>query len=206
MSTEKAKYWTAVMYPENMVPDWKESIGEILQNPYVYCVHDKDTTSDKAEDRKVHVHIVVAFPNTTTYKHAMSVFAGLNAPGKKAFNTCENVLNIRFIFNYLIHDTEDSRKKGKYQYSKDERISGNNFDIGSFEQLSLADKNKMCRELSRVIITERFTNYTEFYEYVFLNFGEEYEQIVRANSGHFARLTKGNFLMLTHNKVNLDIG
>ena len=78
--TTKARYWTAVCYPENMRPDWKERIGEILQLPYAYCVHDKDVQSD-GDDRKAHVHIMVAWPNTTTYKAALEVFRGLSAPG-----------------------------------------------------------------------------------------------------------------------------
>ena len=36
---DKARFWTGVLYPENMRPDWEEVIGDVLQNPYVYCKH-----------------------------------------------------------------------------------------------------------------------------------------------------------------------
>ena len=55
------------------------------------------------------------------------------------------------MYNYLIHDTEDSRKKHKHQYDKSERITGNNFDIGSYEQLSVDEKNSILVELEKLI-------------------------------------------------------
>ena len=66
----------------------------------------------------------------------------LSAEGKKAINKCEAVVGIRNVYDYLIHDTEDCRKKGKEQYDPSERITGNNFDIGAYEQLGTAEKNE----------------------------------------------------------------
>lgn len=191
--TTKAKYWVGVGYPENMVENWEEVIGEVLQVPFAYCVHDKDKTATDKEDRKAHVHIMVAFPNTTTYKNALSIFDKLSDDGKQAFNTCEKVNNVRFMYNYLIHDTEDCRKKHKHQYSPLERITGNNFDIGAFEQISLADKHAMVRELSAEIIRIGFQNYLDFYAYVLGNFDVAYSDLLISYSGHFERLTKGNY-------------
>lgn len=190
--TTKARYWVGVGYPENLRPDWKDVIGEVTQLPYAYCVHDKDV--DGAEDdRKEHVHILLAFPNTTTYKAALGVLQELSAPGKKAFNTVQKVNNVRFMYNYLIHDTEDSRKKHKHQYDPTERITGNNFDIGNYEQLSLDEKKSIRMELAKVIFERGFKNYLDFYFYVTSNYSPEYEEVVVGYSGHFERLTKGNF-------------
>lgn len=190
--TTKARYWVGVGYPENMRPDWKDTLGEILQLPYAYCVHDKDKDGDQ-DERKEHVHLMVAFPNTTTYKAALQVLQGLSAPGKKAFNTCEKVNNVRFMYNYLIHDTEDSRKKHKHQYDPRERITGNNFDIGNYEQLSLDEKKAIRQELAAAIFEQGFMNYLDFYGYVISNYSPEYEEVMVSYSGHFERLTKGNF-------------
>ena len=71
-----AKYWWAVLYQENMRPDWEYKISELFQIPYAYCKHTKDTDT-KSEHRKDHVHIIIAFPNTTTYNHALGVFSKL---------------------------------------------------------------------------------------------------------------------------------
>lgn len=190
--TTKARYWTAVCYPENMRPDWKERIGEILQLPYAYCVHDKDVQGD-GDDRKAHVHIMVAWPNTTTYKAALETFKGLSAPGAQCVNTCQKVQNVRYMYDYLIHDTDDARKKHKHQYARSERITGNNFDIGNYEQLGAEDKKRIRRELGQLIIDRGYTNYLDFYTDVITNFDSEYEEVCVSYSGHFERLTKGNF-------------
>lgn len=190
--TTKARYWVAVGYPENMREDWQEVIGQCLQLPYAYCIHDKDVDGD-SDDRKKHVHILIAWSNTTTYKAALEAFRTLNAPGKEAFNTCEKVQNVRYMYNYLIHDTEDCRKKHKHLYSADERICGNNFDIGCYEQISVDEKKRIRRELGQVIRDKGFMNYLDFYNCVCDNFPDEYEEVCTAYSGHFERLTKGNF-------------
>lgn len=187
------RYWTAVLYPENMIPNWEECIGDILQLPYVYCVHSADLDS-KSEHRKDHVHIIIAFPNTTTYKHAMEVFSLLSDEGKKALNTCEAVINIRYCYEYLIHNTETAKKQGKEQYAPSSRICGNNFDIGAFEQVSAAEKNDICRELCNVIVEQGYMNFADFYTHV-ITFYEDsnYFEVLKTYSGLFERLTKANF-------------
>ena len=48
---DKARFWTGVLYPENMREDWKEVIGDTLQYPYAYCQHsqDKDNRANTAK-------------------------------------------------------------------------------------------------------------------------------------------------------------
>lgn len=38
----KARYWWAVLYQENMRPDWREAIDDLFQLPYAYCEHTAD--------------------------------------------------------------------------------------------------------------------------------------------------------------------
>lgn len=195
--TTKARYWVGVCYPENMVPEWERDIGDLLELPFAYCIHDKDKLSDNEEDRKTHVHIIIAFPNTTTYKTALRVFQRL---GEYSINTCEPIMNIRNKYEYLIHNTETCKKKGKHLYDVSERVEGNNFDIGSFEQLSVADKKAMRRELSKLIISEFYTNYADFYADILFNYSDDYDDIVCSYSGHFERLCKGNYLKLQNSR------
>lgn len=192
-SISKARYWVAVCYQENMRPDWRDSIYDLVQVPFAYCEHDKDTDSE-SEHRTDHVHIILAFNNTTTYKHAMSVFSTLNAEGRKSVNTCFAVLNIRRMYNYLIHDTADCKKKKKYLYDPSNRITGNGFDIGSYEQLSISEKNEILRDLCNVIIREGFCNFGDFYIYVMNNYADSnYFDLLKSYSGLLERLTKSNW-------------
>lgn len=191
----KARYWIGVLYPENMIDNWEQEIGDIVQVPYAYCVHDADLTG-KEEERKIHVHLILVFSNTTTYSHALNVFKLLSKSGYNAINTCQAVVSIRGSYDYLIHNTETAIKQNKKQYDPTLRITGNNFDIGAYEQLGIAERNDLCNELCNIIISEKFTNFTDFYEYCMINLFSEnsnYFEIIKSYSGLFERLTKGNF-------------
>lgn len=180
---EKTKYWVGIGYLENMLSDWEQRIGDLFQGlPYAYCIHDKDLDTD-GDARKAHVHIIVVFNNTTTYKHALYVFSQLSFPGMAAFNTCKPIINIRGMYNYLIHDTEDCKKKGKHRYHENDEMA-----------LELCDK-----------ITEmNFTNFSDFFMFVRSNYDMTYFSIVKSYSGLFERLTKGNYQAWQIAKRNLD--
>ena len=199
MAITKSRYWTAILYPENMKTGWKDEIGDILGVPYCYCIHSKDSLGqyDPKESeqyqRKTHVHLIVVFSNTTTYNHCLQVLQGLSAEGKKALNTCQACISIRNSYEYLIHNTETSKKQGKYLYDVSERISGNNFDIGAYEQISLEDKTKMAHELCDYISSEKICNFVDFYDGAMKCFGDEYFEIIKLYSGLFERLCKGNY-------------
>lgn len=185
----KARYWLAVLYPENMVDGWEERVGDILQLPYAYCVHDADHNID-GEDRKTHAHFIVVHPNTTTYRHALEVFRLL---GEKAVNKCEAAINIRHAYDYLIHDTETARKQGKHLYEKSRRVEGNHFDIGAYEQLGAAEKQDMLKELVGFIIGEGFTNINDFTVAAMGQFGDEYWQVIVAYNRMLDAYCAGNY-------------
>lgn len=189
-----ARYWAAVGYNENFIDDWQERISELFQIPFAYCVHDKDTDKN-GEHRKTHTHFIIAFPNTTTEKTALAVFRSIEKTGFSAYpnNVIQQVYGIRGAYDYLIHDTEDCKKQGKHLYEKSERVTGNNFDIGSYEQISQADKIRMRKEIANVLIQNDFSNFSDFYKYVTSNFEDEYFEVVSSYSGFFERLTKANF-------------
>lgn len=198
---EKARYWTAVCYPENMIDGWQTEIGDILQLPGSYCEHNKDTLAKyqpKRKDdiermRKDHVHIIIVYNNTTTYNSVLQTINKLSAPGKQCCNKVESISDIRHMYEYLIHNTKTAKNQGKYQYDPSERIEFNNFDIGAYEQLSTADKNLMAQELCDLIMDKNITNFGNFYLTVKSNYGIEYFEIIKTYSGLFERLTKSNY-------------
>lgn len=197
----KARNWVAICYPENMREDWQEEIGDIIEFPYAYCIHDKDhlgtykPKQKKADQRqrKLHVHIFISFPNTTTKKHAEEVFNKLSAEGKKCSPGAEAVINPKNKYDYLIHDTPTAKKQGKYLYSPDERIEGNNFDIGSLIQITTKDIRDIKKELGSLIIDCRITNFADFYVEVVNNFGDEHYDVISSYSSFFDRIIKGNY-------------
>lgn len=186
----KSRYWWAVLYPENMIEDWEDKIADLVQVPFAYCIHDTDTDS-KSEHRKDHVHLILVFTNTTTYKHALDVFKLL---GDKAVNTCQACVSIRYCYDYLIHDTPACKKQGKHLYGKDERITGNNFDIGAYEQLTTDEQQKMLKELNDFILKERIMNMADFWILEDRNFSWDYYPIAVKHNAMLARTCRGNYL------------
>lgn len=190
----KARYWTAVLYPESMIDNWELHVADILQHPCCYCVHDKDLNNKFSEHRKTHVHFVIAFPNTTTYNSVLKLF-------KKLSSTCsyvEEVINIRYIYDYLIHDTDTCKKQNKYLYSTDERIELNNFDIGSYVQISKQERMDLWHTMRTYVIKNRITHYIDF-ECVVLDLFPNYSdyvvlEVLKENSSYIERLTKSNWL------------
>lgn len=193
----KARYWWAVLYPENMIDNWESVIAEKLQLPYAYCIHDDDLEAEFEEQeqqkRKKHVHLIVVFSNTTTYKHATNIFSLLNAPNKKAFNKIEAIRGIRHAYEYLIHNTETAKKDGKKQYPATARLTGNLFDIGAYEQITTSDKLKMSKDICNLIIEGRIGNFADLYMAIVSNFDDSYFEILQTHSGFYERLIKGNY-------------
>lgn len=187
--TTKCKYWTSILYLDSLPSDWQVTISNILQIPFCYCIHDKDLTKD-GDSRKPHVHIVLAFNNTTTYNHVLTTIQ-LVSP---TTSIVKQVINIRYIYNYLIHDTDDAKKQGKFLYSSDDRICCNDFDIGNYEQLSLSDKHKIIKEICDFIVNNDICNFSDFYLNLIQHYDNNYLDIVIAYSGLFERLTRGNYL------------
>lgn len=204
----KARFWWAVLWCENMVEGWQDNIDNLLQGiPYAYCIHDKDfeKEGDPQLPRKLHVHLMIAYGNTTTYKHAMHIFSRFNAPGKSCVNTCEACMKVRYAFNYLIHDTKycekirlrdaaDGRQPTKFLYPFKERIQGNNFDIGLYEQLSTEDRHNYIRRMDKLLIDSKIYDYSVAAEV----FGADDDPVVfdtfLGHSSHFERMCKGIYL------------
>ena len=187
----KAKYWTGVCYPENMRDDWREVAEDLLGVPFAYCEHDKDKLQSKSDiiehdERKDHVHFLPAFSNTTTEKHALETLNKLSKPDRVCCPKVFPVNSIRKMYDYLIHDTNNCRKQGKHLYDISERICCNNFDIGSYEQISLEEKNQLALELAKMITDMELKNFTVFQKTALINYPENERlviEVIKSNSG-----------------------
>lgn len=198
---EKARYWTWVGYPESMIDDWEDSIGEVLQLPYAYCIHDKDLTDEDEEKRKTHVHIMIVYGNTTTMNSVRNLFSKMRKDQDKEKVFVQSVQNVRYMYNYLIHDTDNAQKKNKYLYDPSERITGNDFDIGMYEQISKKEKQNKVVELLKILRDSGITDFATFVDYVVDNLDLEYFELLTEKSGFFERYIKGNFYRYNTKKI-----
>lgn len=202
----KARYWMAILYPENMVDNWQDSISSLLQVPYCYIIHDKDLCRD-GEQRKVHVHIMIALANTTTYGAALSIFKTLQAPDRPSPIPNDEIRQVRFVrnvYDYFIHNTEESRKLNKHLYQASDRHCGNGFDIGSYEQLGQAEKDQMLLSITDFIFDHNIENFADLVYHVRNSFDDEYFSIVKSNANYFQALTRGVFHQMERNRKDKE--
>ena len=190
----KVKLWEGICYPENMRDDWQDEIDDILQVPFAYAVHDIDH-DQKSKQRKTHAHVIVVWGGNTTRKAIINVLNRLSADGKKCCSSAEPINNIRHAYDYLIHDTDKCRKLGKHQYDPSERITGNGFDIGNYEQISTAEKQHMLKELTWFIMSEGYETINEFMQPALERFGEQYWEIMVSYSAFLVKYLNGNKMM-----------
>lgn len=189
-----------------MNPSWRSDVYRVLEGvPFAYCIHDKDIDSE-TKDRKVHVHFLVVLPANTTDKYITKVFnEGLSLPGKTAFIQARPALTVRGAYDYLIHKTESAIVSGKYQYPEVDRVCGNNFDIGLFEQVSLEEKKSFRNELVFYIHEQNFTTFRSFMNLGLLHYKDQQElflEVVASYSGFFTNLIKGNYLYAEQMRIN----
>ena len=146
----KARNWWAVLYPENMIDGWQDKIYRILQVPFEYIIHDRDEVEEEEDvlkPRKIHVHLVLHFSNSTTYRHVCQLINLLSLEGHKCFNKIEAVVYLKYAHGYLTHRTPECIKKGKTLYDYDDIITGNNWDLAAFIDLDETDKLTLYRSL-----------------------------------------------------------
>lgn len=185
----KARMWCGVLYIENMDMNKFESRLERLGYPGAYCIHDRDL-DDKGKLRKAHMHLMLIFSNTTTGRHVMNIFNEFSADGKRCCSTAEQVYNVRNMYEYLIHNTKDCRKKGKVPYDPSERHEFNNFDIGLYEQVSNEMIEACDLEISEVIRSYRIISFENLDAWIrFMSTKERaYLEAFRRNRWYYCKL------------------
>ena len=159
----KSKYWTFEVYPE-MFEKFENEGDEIIQVPYAWCKHDKDVkevskelgSNGVVQYKQAHIHVLVAYPASTTYKNMMDIACKLGA------KHIERVKSVNYLYEYLIHNTEDAKKKGKYQYSQEDRHSCNGFDIEDYKKVSGKDSIAYRLGLINIIKKNDIRYFDEF--------------------------------------------
>ena len=191
--SDKVRFWVGILWVDSMVPDWRERLDLVLQIPYAYCIHSNDITPH-GELKKPHVHIMVSYGNTTTENNILSMFNDLSLPGAQCCNRVFKVRGVKYMFDYLIHDTAQARKDGKYQYPVSSRVTGLGWDTEAFNQLQQLDKYKVLMELHDDIRAANITTFISLYEYIMATYDLSYFEIFLTYSAHFDRLVKSQYL------------
>ena len=138
---EKGRYWQAVLQIEILPENWEESLSGIIKQPFVYCIHTQELDKD-SDCAKPHVHIIIAYKNTTTFNNIFNIIKRIG--GEEAIVCLRKTYSIKFAYDSLIHNNDQSREQKRYQYSTNKRICKNSFDIENY--LTRADRKMEKRK------------------------------------------------------------
>lgn len=113
----KCYHLTLVTYLENFVDIINDNLDCIKK--WAYCTHDKDICNT-GELKKSHTHVILSFYSVQTLNKYSKLF---NTTEIKPLERNETY----YMFDYLIHNTDNARRDNKYQYSTLERFT-NDYD------------------------------------------------------------------------------
>lgn len=154
----KKKYWAFVLYLESAPENWKEILQlrgiPVCISPY----HDKDVNPD-GTPKKPHYHIILCFPNTTTYNNVKSITDSLNQPIPISLDA------VNGYYRYLTHKDNPE----KYQYSPEDIETLNGFSIDDFVELTYTQVKTICIYLQQLIIDNNILEYSDLLDYLLTN-------------------------------------
>lgn len=194
----KSRFWVGILWVDSMVDNWKDNLDVTLQMPYTYIVHDKDINGH-GDPKPPHIHIMVAYSNTTTEKNIRSIFNSFSKPGNQCCNKVYRVIGVKYMDDYFLHITKEAKKQGKHIYSEFERIRGLGWDTSVFNQEAQLDKLKMIMQLGDDIKKFNIQTYIDLYSHIVQYKDLSYLDLLISYSGHFERMVKGQWQRNCHN-------
>ncbi len=154
----KKKYWAFVLYLESAPENWKELLQlrgiPICISPY----HDKDVNPD-GTTKKPHYHIILCFPNTTTYNNVKNITDSLNQPIPISLDA------VKGYFRYLTHKDNPE----KYQYNEKEIECLNGFNIDDYLDLTYSQVKTICIFIQQLIKDMNILEYSDLLDYLLTN-------------------------------------
>lgn len=192
--TPRYRNWVAVLYTENLKDTWKSEISGVLPCPFAYCVHQPEE-----ESLKEHVHVMMIFNGSVSEKNIKSLLASLDKDVTKpaCASKIQRVLNVKSMYDYLIHADMESVMGGKIQYDSSSRICGNGFNIEDYDQnLKKSMKNKRLMWLLDVIMgNAELIDFPSLYAYLKEHRASEldrYVNIIQKNVVFISKFLDGN--------------
>lgn len=172
-SNVKKRNWAFVVYPDSAPADWIEQLRQTGLQCAISPIHDKDI-DPTGENKKAHWHVIACYSGPTSFNVVKRLTDSFNAPIPQALE------QVRGYYRYLTH--KDNPEKAQYSY--DDIISINGFNIADFVELSKSEVLEIKRKLQNIIRDLNIIEYGDFMDYLSdNNMNLEYE--VASNNTYF---------------------
>ncbi|HGO3256628.1 TPA: replication protein [Staphylococcus aureus] len=173
MNTDKARYFTFLLYPESIPENWEMQL-ELMGIPMAISpLHDKDKSNVEGQEyKKAHYHVIYVAANpVTTHSVRKRIQRAL---GNKSIAKVQVIKqSMENMYLYLTHESKDAIAKNKYKYDKKDIQLLNNFDIDRYIVLDVEDKDEMLNDVCDMIDDHGLANIRELRRFV-KDHGAEY--------------------------------
>lgn len=147
----KERYWTFVVYPESVFPEWKEYLQSLGLQCAISPLHNKDINAN-GEIKKEHFHVLVCFNGPTTYNKVKTLicdYIGSTIP--------QRVLSCKGMIRYFTH--KDNPEKA--QYDDSDIITLNGLDLKQFTDLTTSQILFIKKEIIKYINENNINSYNK---------------------------------------------
>lgn len=166
MNTDKARYFTFLLYPESIPENWEMKL-ELMGIPMAISpLHDKDKSNVEGQEyKKAHYHVIYVAANpVTTHSVRKRIQRALGNESIAKVQVVKQSMENMYL--YLTHESKDAIAKNKYKYAKKDIKLLNNFDIDRYVVLDVEDKDEMLNDVCDMIDDHGLANIRELRRFI----------------------------------------
>lgn len=166
MTTDKARYFTFLLYPESIPENWKMQLEMIGVSMAISPLHDRDKSNVEGQEyKKAHYHVIYVAANpVTTHSVRKRIQRVLGNESVAKVQVIKQ--SVENMYLYLTHESKDAIAKNKYKYDKRDIKLLNNFDIDRYVVLDVEDKDEMLNDVCDMIDDHSLANIRELRRFV----------------------------------------
>lgn len=212
MTTDKARYFTFLLYPESIPENWKMQLEMIGVPMAISPLHDKDKSNVEGQEyKKAHYHVIYVAANpVTTHSVRKRIQRALGNESVAKVQVIKQ--SVENMYLYLTHESKDAIAKNKYKYDKKDIKLLNNFDIDRYVVLDVEDKDEMLNDVCDMIDDHGLANIRELRRFV-KEHGTEYNlpsmkiinSVLRSHTGLIRLYFDAVYQERKYNKQFVDI-
>lgn len=173
-SDNRARAWTAVVYPESAPSNWREYLDDQhlawIESP----LHDKDT-DDNGELKKPHWHILLIFVSKKSYMQIKEALSALHTPNP------QKCVNLRGMVRYFAHIDNPE----KFQYSVKDIKAHGGADVSKYLTVSGTEKLRAISEMQEWIKENNCTELTQLANYALDQHFDDWYEVLTTKSTVF---------------------
>src|SRR5699024_10419783 len=151
MATDKARYFTFLLYPESIPENWKMQLELIGVPMAISPLHDKDKSNVKGQEyKKAHYHVIYVAANTVT-AHRVRMRIKIGKAKETVTKVKVSKQSMENMYVYITHESKDATAKNKNKYNKKHINTLTNCDNDRYAVFDVEEKDEMLNAVCDMI-------------------------------------------------------